>query len=64
MAASPAAVYRGECSHLRVVEKAVPRVAPRTHHPGIGDPLDPARGILFGLLLGVPFWIGLSLVLF
>jgi len=67
MATSPMAAYR-------VVEEqipskislgtSVPRIEVTTPDTGIDDGLGAARGILVGLVLCVPFWVGVYAMLF
>ena len=44
--------------------KSVPRIAPISLHADSVDGCCAARGILFGLLLCAPFWVGLYLMVF
>jgi hypothetical protein len=43
---------------------SVPRIKPTTLDADINDGCGAARGILFGLLLCTPFWVGLYAMLF
>ena len=62
MAASPAPVYRvaHEAKILWRVS-GVPRIKATSLH---ADECGAARGILFGLLLCAPFWVGVYLLVF
>jgi hypothetical protein len=42
----------------------VPRIEPTSPDTGIDDGRGAARGILFGLLLCAPFWVGVYALFF
>ena len=68
MANSPMAAYRAVDESqipFRVsVVTSVPRIEPRSPDNDIDDGRGAARGILVGLLLCVPFWVGVYAMLF
>jgi hypothetical protein len=68
MAASLAPVYRVAHEakiHCRVSGvTSVPRTKATSLHAEIEDRCGAARGILFGLLLCAPFWVGVYLMVF
>jgi hypothetical protein len=68
MAANPAPAYRAAYDakipfRLSVV-KSESRMDATIRPSDIDEALGAARGILFGLLLCAPFWVGLFVVLF
>ena len=55
--------YDAEIPFIRVASKPVRRI-PATDPLDAHDPLGASRGILFALLLCVPFWVGVTLMVF
>jgi hypothetical protein len=67
MATSPMSAYRVAEATIPVrvsVVTFVPRIEPTTLDADIDDGCGAARGILFGVLLCAPFWVGVSLMVF
>jgi hypothetical protein len=67
MATKAMSAYRGAevKTPFRVsVITSVPRSEPTTLDADIDDGCGAARGILFALLLGAPFWVGLYAIIF
>jgi hypothetical protein len=67
MATSPMSAHRVAEATIpfRVsVVTSVPRIEPTTLDADIDDGCGAARGIFFGLLLCVPFWVGVYAMLF
>jgi hypothetical protein len=67
MASSPMTTHRVAAAKIPFRVSAVtsvPRIDPTSPHTHIDDGRSPARGILFGLLLCVPFWVGVLAILF
>ena len=56
--------HEAEIPFRVTVITSVPRIEATGFDAEIVDPLAAARGILLGLLLCVPFWVGVYLLIF